>query len=514
MYDAIVIGSGFGGAMAAHRLVDAGWRVLLLERGDWVERGKSNKDPKPTLALTPYHSLESAYRAFSGAMQPDVPSVFCVGGPSVYFGGVAFRFRVADFAPGDEIVGTSGARWPCGYDELEPYYADAERLLNVSGCDADDPTRPPRSAPFPQPPPSLARASQRFAHSARELGLSPFPLPMAINFSNGNGRVPCEACRTCDTYACATESKNDVAVSIVRPLEARGVELLAGMAVTRLVAANGRVTEVHAWDRAQNRERSFKGRYVVLAAGALASPHILLASGLETLNPAGYAVGRYLTRHCAAMVIGFCNVRPDPDRVHHKQLAVLDYYFGDRDTHRHRARRIGSIQQISTPADTLMKVYMPPFFRKVPLHGFAQHLMGTLVLAEDEPHEANRVTIDPGDVDRIGLPRLCIAHRHTAGDEWRRRLIVRRAKRLLRHAGAWSFYTLEIKTFSHALGTVRMGVDPRTSPLDGDCRFRGLENLLVVDGSALPTGGAVNPSLTISAVALRAADHLVRGGAR
>ncbi|RPJ83171.1 MAG: glucose-methanol-choline oxidoreductase, partial [Acidobacteria bacterium] len=107
-----------------------------------------------------------------------------------------------------------------------------------------------------------------------------------------------------------------------------------------------------------------------------------------------------------------------------------------------------------------------------------------------------------------------VKHRYTAADETRRRMLVQRAKRILRRVGAWSFHTHKIKTFSHAFGTVRMGEDPSTSPLDPDCRFRGIDNLLVVDGSALPTGGAVNPSLTIAANALRAADRLVNGGAR
>jgi choline dehydrogenase-like flavoprotein len=513
MYDAIIIGSGFGGAFAAHRLVEAGWRVLLLERGEHVLRGEFNWDPKATLELTTHYSLESAYRGLSGGYGKDVASVFCVGGPSVYYGGVSFRLREADFEPGPEIVGASGARWPFGYAELEPYYARAEQLLDVSGSDEDDPTRPRRSGPFPRPPAPLARVSHRFAFAARALGLSPFPLPLAINFSSNNGRKPCEACRTCDTYVCAIEAKNDIGVSILAPLESRGLELLTGIAVTRLMASNGRVTEVRAWDRATQRAVSFQGRHVVLAAGALASPHILLASNLEAQSPAGYAVGRYLTRHCSALVFGFCNFRPDPDRVNHKQLAVLDYYFGDRGARRHNQRRIGSIQQISTPPAALMTAHGPRFLEKVPLGGFVQHLTSALVMAEDEPIDSNRVTIDPSDVDSVGLPRLCITHRYTAADERRRRRIARRAKRILHGVGAWYCHVHDLKTFSHAAGTVRMGVDPATSPLDGHCRFRGLENLLVVDGSALPTGGAVNPSLTIAAVALRAADHLVTGGA-
>ena len=92
------------------------------------------------------------------------------------------------------------------------------------------------------------------------------------------------------------------------------------------------------------------------------------------------------------------------------------------------------------------------------------------------------------------------------------RMVRRRAKRILRRVGAWSFYSLLIKTFSHGIGTVRMGADPSLSPLDEQCRYRGLSNLLVVDGSAVPTAGAVNPSLTIAANALRAADVLARDG--
>ena len=157
---------------------------------------------------------------------------------------------------------------------------------------------------------------------------------------------------------------------------------------------------------------------------------------------------------------------------------------------------------------------MPPFMRPVPLHGFVEHLTGLLVLAEDGPSASNGVTIDPADTDRFGVPRLTISHRYARRDLERRRVLVRRAKRILRRVGAWSFHTHDIKTFSHALGTVRMGVDDASSPLDGDCRLRGVRNLLVVDGSALPTAAAVNPALTIAANALRAADRLVKGDGR
>lgn len=161
-----------------------------------------------------------------------------------------------------------------------------------------------------------------------------------------------------------------------------------------------------------------------------------------------------------------------------------------------------------------MGAHMGTFGERVPLGGFVEHLISALVIAEDEPQPDNRVTLDASDRDSFGLPRLVVSHSYSAGDKRRRRMLVRRAKRILRRVGAWSFYTHNIKTFSHAFGTVRMGEDSTGSPLDPDSRFRGIENLLVVDGSALPTGGAVNPSLTIAANALRAADRLVTEGAK
>jgi choline dehydrogenase-like flavoprotein len=513
-YDAIVIGSGFGGAMAAWRLVHAGWRVLMLERGPWVPRGLETRHPDATLQLTPVYTQEPAYRVLAGGYANDGAAVLCVGGPSVYYGGVSFRLREDDFAPGAEIVGASQARWPFRYADLEPFYVEAERILHVSGDDADDPTRPHRSAPFPQPPPPVAAVSERFRAAARDLHLHPFPLPLAIDFQGRDERSACDACRFCDTYACAIEAKNDLAVAVLRPLVRRGLDLRAMMAVTRLVEEGGRITEVTAWDKTRNEHVSFRGRHVIVAAGALASPHLLLASDLDKANPAGDAVGRYLTRHCAAMVIGFCNFRPDPARVFHKHFAVLDYYFGDPGSRRCRSQRIGSIQQITTPPAALMKAFMPRFWDPVPMGGFMEHLTGALVIAEDEPQASNRVTIDRGRVDAFGLPQPVVTHRYTAADERRRRRLIRRAKRILRRVGAWSFYTHPLKTFSHALGTVRMGVDAASSPLDERCRFRGISNLLVVDGSALPTSGAVNPSLTIAANALRAAAHLVDGASR
>jgi choline dehydrogenase-like flavoprotein len=503
-YDAIVIGSGFGGAMVAHQLVSAGLRVLMLERGDWVHRGPENWAPEGSLELTPHYSTESPYRMVAGGYGKQLGGYFCVGGPSVFYGGVSFRFREQDFRPGPEVVNGSGATWPFGYDALEPYYARAEQIIGVSGDDAADPTRPPRSGAFPHPAPPLAKISQRIADAARALGLHPFPLPLAIDYGT------CQRCRTCDTFACAIEAKNDIATRVIGPLTRRGLELRANTVATRLVADNGRIQSVIAFDKQRGEEITLTAERVVLSAGTLASAHLLLASELERLNPGGRVVGRYLMRHCNAMVFGLYPRRPDRVGEFHKQLAIHDYYLGDeRDP---AFGKLGGIQQVMTPPPELVKAHLPWGLRTI-LSPLVQHLTGLLVMAEDQPQFENGLTVDARERDPFGMPPASITHRYTRRDNQAAKKLVRRAKRVLRKSGAWLFHTHRIKTFSHAVGTVRMGTDPETSALDQMCKFRGVDNLYVVDGSFMPTSAGLNPSLTIAANALRVGDAIAQGAA-
>jgi choline dehydrogenase-like flavoprotein len=160
-----------------------------------------------------------------------------------------------------------------------------------------------------------------------------------------------------------------------------------------------------------------------------------------------------------------------------------------------------------TPPLGLVRANVPALVGAIagPLVG---RLTGLLVIAEDQPRAANRLTLDPARPDRFGVPAAVIHHRYTPRDVAAARFLSRQARRVLRRAGALLFYHHSIDTFSHAAGTVRMGPDPRRAPLDVDCRFRGVANLSVVDASFMPTTGAVNPSLTILANALRVGARL------
>ncbi len=498
--------------MVARQLIDAGLSVLMLERGEWVERGPHNWGSAGSVDLTRHYSLETPYRVRNGGRSEDVVGLYsCVGGPSVFYGGVSLRLRQRDFEPDPVIVDGSGARWPLSYRDLEPWYQSAERILGVAGEAGVDPTEPPRSGPYPRVAPDLSRTSSSIARAAERLGLSPFHLPLAIRFdANGGERSACIRCTTCDTFACAIGAKNDLATAVLPDLLDRGLELRPNTVVVRLETEARRVVAVRCVDRTTGRTLRFRGREVVLAAGALGSPHLLLASGLREASPAGDAVGRYLMRHRNAIVFGIFPHLADPVGEFHKQIGIHDFYFGDEHP-RAPAGKLGAIQQVQTPPVELVREHLPGPLDYL-VHPRTDYMTGLLVMAEDQPRRSNRVSVDPMRQDRFGLPAATITHRYTPRDLAAARALIRRAKSVLREAGALLFYVHKIETFSHAVGTVRMGEDPASSPLDAACRFRGIENLRVVDGSVLPTAGGVNPSLTISAIALRAGAEMVSGG--
>ncbi|MEO5580887.1 MAG: GMC oxidoreductase [Gemmatimonadaceae bacterium] len=252
----------------------------------------------------------------------------------------------------------------------------------------------------------------------------------------------------------------------------------------------GRVTGVECVNRVTSERETFRARNVLLGAGTLATPHLLLASHLARVNPAANAVGRYLTRHRNAVVLGAFAQRPNPANEFDKQIAILDLYNG-----------AGSIQQL-TPPTGLVKAYLPPILRW-PAARFTSHALGLLIIAEDQPRAENTVSVDWNTIGSFGLPALCVHHGYSDRDERVAKLLIEHARAILREAGAAFTVVHPIRTFSHALGTVRMGDDPLTSPLDGWGRYRGLRNLSVVDGSALPRSASLNPSLTIAANALR-----------
>ena len=499
-WDAIVIGSGFGGAMAAHALVHQGRRVLMLERGGWVARGPDNWGPQGAAFVSAHFNRETPYRVDAGWRTSSIGSVNCVGGQSVFYGGASFRFRERDFEPNSSIVGDSGAEWPFRYADIESSYAEAEKLLGVAGEVGTDPTEPPRSAPFAHAPAALAPSAQSIADAARRLGMHPSRIPLAISFEGKAERPRCMRCGTCDGYACAAEAKNDIATNLIPSLVAAGMTLRTNTVCVRVLRSRSRVTGVAYVDRITGERGTLDARAVILAAGSLATPHLLLVSGLDRVNPASEAVGRYLTRHCNTVVFGLFRQPPNAAGVFDKQIAINDFYHGVDDPNA-PVGPLGSLQQMTPPLG-LVRASIPAILGG-PAAVFLSRALGLLAMAEDQPQIANGVYLDRSNTDQFGLPRLVVRHRYSTRDRAANRALADRAKAIMREAGAMATWVQPINTFSHALGTVRMGPDERAAPLDAFGRFRGLDNLYVTDGSALPRSAGVNPSLTIAANALR-----------
>jgi choline dehydrogenase-like flavoprotein len=502
--DVVVIGSGFGGALAAHVLVESGRDVVMLERGAWPMHPAVSNAPRTVPELDPFFGLRNAYRRGIGGNGGLPGQQANVGGPSLYFAAVSSRFRAADFEPAPEIVGDSGAEWPYRYDDLEPFYSAAETLLGIAGPVSGGATEPYHSAAYPQTLGRLTATAQRLHDAAARLGLRPYRLPLAINFDEQNGRAPCTACPYCDGFACLIAAKNDIATHVIPRLLHRGLRVEANTTVIRLHAARGRVSAVEAVRVRTGEIVRFRPGTVVLAAGSLGSPALLLASGLERENPAGELVGRFLMRHCNAHAFGIFRHVVDAAGEFHKQIGIDDFYFGHPNIIEPPGK-LGSMQQMATPWAALVNL---PQRLAPALARLIDHMTGFLVIAEDQPRAENRVTVDRSRRDRWGGPAVHTHYRNTKRDFAARAALLREAKRVLREAGAVTHIIWPIRTFSHAVGTLRMGRDPRTSVLDEFGGYRGLENLFVTDGSIMPTSAGVNPSLTIAANALRAAQHI------
>ncbi len=490
-FDVAVVGSGFGGAATAYACVKAGLRTVVIERGGWPARDDDDWSPRRILLDQRYRS-ESGYESVlygDGATRVEHANAV-VGGNSVFYGGAALRLRETDFA-----------RWPIDYEDLSPRYDEAEAILGVHGTAGADPFEPPRRAPYPFGSIDYTAPAERIAEAARSLGHRPFPLPLAINFTDE--REPrCIRCTTCDGFPCKLEAKNDVTRTFLRRAVEAGLTVLAHTRVHEISRSGPHATGLVCVDRATSARVEVSADIVVVAAGAIESPALLMRSGLGS-HP---AVGRYLMRHCNTIVTCLFPFQTNPDETFHKQVCLTDFYeaFREKD-----GTAGGVIQDIYTPSAEVMKRHAPWWGRCL-LDLTHRRLQNLLCVAEDEPQSDNRMTL----VDRVdsdGFPTIRVTHDYTSADYARNRLLADHAAAILKAAGGRFPYRYRLDTFSHALGTLHMSDDPEAGPVDRAGHLREAENVYVSDGSAFPTSAGVNPSLTIAANALRIGEGIVRG---
>ena len=280
-YDVIIIGTGAGGGTLAYRLAPSGKRILLLERGDYVPREKDNWSTKAVNVDAKWYHTKEVWRTEKG--DPLHPHTnYYVGGNTKFYGAALFRLRKDDFGELRHHGGISPA-WPIDYEDLEPYYTEAERIYQVHGERGSDPTEPPASAPYPYPPVSHEPRMQQLNEDFTALGLKPFPVPLGIMLDEANPRTsPCIRCDTCDGHPCLVHAKADAEVCCVEPaLRHPNVTLVTGAHVTRLeTSASGHdVTQVHVTRNGAG--EVYTGQIVVVACGAVNSAALLLRSANE-----------------------------------------------------------------------------------------------------------------------------------------------------------------------------------------------------------------------------------------
>lgn len=492
-YDVVVIGSGAGGATLTHRLAPSGKRVLLLERGGWSPRESSSGDATEVLVGDRYASPDTWYDSDLTAFQPHVH--YAVGGATKVYGAALDRLRQKDFRELRHHGGVSPA-WPVTYDELEPYYDQAEDLYQVHGTRGEDPTEPRSRRPYPFPPVLPEPRIQELSRDLTALGLHPYHAPCGIVVDESSAASSaCVRAAACDRSASLLHARADAEVIAVRPaLRHPNVTLVTNAQVRRLGTDDSGRTVTSVVAEVDGVDQRFSGDVVVVSAGAVNSAKLLLASANDR-HPRGLAngsdqVGRRVMFQNRRTYMATSRERPDTR--FETTLGINDFYFGD-ETFRFP---MGNVQLGGTSS--------------LPVDGAAEHAVGFWLCTEDLPDPANRVTLGiRGNVVLAYTP-----NNRRPLDELYRRLqgvlgnLGVPGHALVRRDSSRSADTA-VADFAHQAGTVRFGDDPATSVLDRDCRAHEVDNLYVVDTSFFPSIGAVNPALTAMANALRVGDHLL-----
>jgi choline dehydrogenase-like flavoprotein len=512
--DVIIIGSGAGGGTLVYRLASSGKKILILERGDYVPREKENWSTRAVNLEARYNTRETWRDKDGKELHPHTN--YFVGGNTKFYGAALFRLREEDFGQLKHHGGISPA-WPITYDELEPYYTQAENLYHVHGTRGEDPTEPHASEPFPHPAISHEPRIQQLHDDLAALGCRPFHVPLGVMLNETNPRrSPCIRCATCDGHPCLVNAKSDAQVCAVDPaLEHSNVTLLTNAFVARLeTSASGReITRVHV--RRNGHDEVFSANIVVSSCGAINSAALLLRSRSDK-HPKGLAnasdvVGRHYMGHINSVLMAISKC-PNPT-VFQKTLAINDYYLGSEDWE----FPMGHISFVGKlDADTL-RAGAPAIAPGWTLDLMARHSLDFWLTSEDLPDPNNRVTLDrDNNIVLSYVPN---------NEEGHKRLIAK-LKQLMKattkcahhghecHQGlfARSLYAgqrIPLAGVAHQNGTIRFGNDPQTSALDRNCRAHDVNNLYVVDASFFPSSGAVNPALTIMANALRVGDRIL-----
>ena len=513
-YDYVIIGSGAGGATLAQKLLAGQKSILMLERGNVLPVEEENWDPKEVFIKHRYKAHDQWYDRKGKKFTPNIH--YWVGGNTIFYGAALYRFRKNDFEETEHFGGALSPAWPISYEDLAPYYDQAERLWGVHGTRGEDPTDDPAAPPYPKPAlidgPDIAHLKKLL----RAVGVTPFSMPMAVERDDQNpDGSRCIRCRTCGGFPCKNLAKGDGRKMVALAEQFDHFTLLSGAKVTRLETnvAGNEITQIRFTHDGE--EKTVCGDVVVLAAGAVNSAALLLASH-NSAHPNGLAngsdqVGRNYMFHNASASLSFGLPKIRTNFL--KTMAINDYYWSDPDGgFDYPMGHIQMLEYLSGDVirgqigNSLPSWLVPNFIA----NAIGERLIPFLLMTEDLPEQRNRVRLrDDGSIQLDYWPNNLVAHKrlmdrfHGIMDQAGRKCICLEGHRAELDA------IIPLYGTAHQCGTLRMGQDPQSSVVDVNCRAHEIANLYVADTSVFVTSAAVNPALTAIANSLRIGDVLL-----
>ncbi len=519
--EVLIVGAGASGAAVAASLAEDGFDVVCIEQGHWQDASKF-PTVKPDYELRAMSSwsinpnkrkLPEDYPVNNDDSAIEPVMFNGVGGSTILWAAHTPRLHPSDFRV--KTLDGVGDDWPISYEDLEPWYDLNDHVMGCAGI-AGDPANPPRSE-RPMTPIPLGKDGEMLAGAFDRLGWHWWPSDNYVNSTRyGEGRDACNFCGH-NMMGCYQRAKSSTDLNYWPRAVDHGAELVTGARVREITTdSSGRATGVNYQD-AEGNDQHQAARAVVMAANGVGTPRLLLMSKSENhpnglVNSSGM-VGKNLMFHVYAGVTG---IFPDHEGewVGPAANMILSQEFYETDPGRDfvrgysyqtgRGQGPGSTARGGSPRVPWGADHHAQMQRRF------RNTVGLGVIGDDLPEQHNSVSLDPNLTDNSGLPAPKITY--TVSDNSRALLdhALIQGQKVLEEAGADE---IMVNRFSreagwHLMGTARMGDDPERSVVDSNGQSHDIDNLFIVDGSVFVTGGAVNPTPTIQAIALRTADYI------